>query len=549
MLSVILDWIYVLFTTYCLGIGFSVFSGKVLGYRLRSGAGVLMAGLIMATVYAQVFSLFAGVAMAANLLLLAVCVLLIFFFHRQMLQLLEERLHQIKPYTFAVILVLFLVWAFFTSRGYITYDTDLYHAQSIRWIEEYGVVTGLGLLHERFAYNSSSFALSALYSMKWLCGQSLHTMGGYFAFLLTLLVLPIARCVKRRRLLWSDYARIAAAYYLTMITNEVVSPASDYPTMCVLFFIVICWLDRLEDEQQSHAPYCLLCVVGVYAITLKLTAGLILVLLIKPAVTLIKEKRLKEIAVYILSGLMVAAPWMIRTFLISGYLFYPLAALDLFDVDWKMYAENIEIDAAQIKTWGRALYNSALVNLPVTEWFPNWFTTSLSRTEQLLIFADILSLILVAAGLVVCLLKKAWDHLDELLVMAAVAASYVYWQLSAPLLRYGYAYVLLLCLLAAGWLLMHLHLDRVVMGCLVVCACYKAYMLSDYAWSVRAYPYYFFQQDYGIYEVEETQLGSETVYVGLNELTGYAYFPSVPVLTDGFELRGDSFADGFRRTD
>ena len=41
-------------------------------------------------------------------------------------------------------------------------DTGLYHAQAIRWIEEYGVVCGLGNLHSRFAYNSAAFALCAL---------------------------------------------------------------------------------------------------------------------------------------------------------------------------------------------------------------------------------------------------------------------------------------------------------------------------------------------------------------------------------------------------
>ena len=31
-------------------------------------------------------------------------------------------------------------------------DTPLYHAQSIRWIEDYGAVKGLGNIHNRFAY-------------------------------------------------------------------------------------------------------------------------------------------------------------------------------------------------------------------------------------------------------------------------------------------------------------------------------------------------------------------------------------------------------------
>ena len=51
------------------------------------------------------------------------------------------------------------------------YDTGLYHAQAIRWIEEYGVVPGLANLHSRFGYNSASFALSAFFSETWLIGR------------------------------------------------------------------------------------------------------------------------------------------------------------------------------------------------------------------------------------------------------------------------------------------------------------------------------------------------------------------------------------------
>ena len=58
--------------------------------------------------------------------------------------------------------------------------------------------------------------------------------------------------------------------------------------------------------------------------------------------------------------------------------------------------------------------------------------------------------------------------------------------------------------------------------------------------------YYVCQQDYGVYEVREVSLGTESVFVPLNGgLSGYAYFPSVPALYN-VELRGESFAEGFR---
>lgn len=43
----------------------------------------------------------------------------------------------------------------------IHYDTGLYHYQAIRWLAEYGTVRGLALIHERFGFASSYFALHA----------------------------------------------------------------------------------------------------------------------------------------------------------------------------------------------------------------------------------------------------------------------------------------------------------------------------------------------------------------------------------------------------
>ena len=98
--------------------------------------------------------------------------------------------------------LLFLLYAYGTSRGILHYDTALYHAQSIRWIEEYGIVKGLGNLHCRLAYNSASFALSALYSMAFLGGQSYHCAAGFLAFLLALVCLEAAEALGR--FIWSS---------------------------------------------------------------------------------------------------------------------------------------------------------------------------------------------------------------------------------------------------------------------------------------------------------------------------------------------------------
>ena len=70
---------------------------------------------------------------------------LYYFFERKALPP-RSKLHLAKV-TALCLLVLFFAYA--ASHGYLHVDTGLYHAQSIRWAEEYGAVPGLALLHNR----------------------------------------------------------------------------------------------------------------------------------------------------------------------------------------------------------------------------------------------------------------------------------------------------------------------------------------------------------------------------------------------------------------
>lgn len=547
MFIVIINWCYILLTIFPLGYAFSYFVEKRLHYKIKSVDAILVAGLVIATVYAQLFSLFYKVGLLANAVLLGACLLLLIWLRKRIWKDIKAWSCMYSVAGKLVVLLLFAAWAYFTSRGYIHYDSDLYHGQSIRWIEEYGIVKGLGNLHERFAYNSASFALTALYSMKFLLGHSLHTISGFFAFVLSLTAMKLADTWKRKKMLLSDYARIAAVYYLTTIWDEVVSPASDYCIMCMIFYIVIKWLDVLETEEIKDCvvPYALLCVAGCYAVSLKLTAGLISLLVIKPAYLLLKGKRIKEIFLYLAMGLAVVLPWIARTVIISGWLLYPFTALDIFSVDWKMDAGRIALDSANIKTWGRALYNASLKDLPVTQWFPNWFGTTLSATEKLLILGNIACIIIVIGIAVLILVKKRWEKLDTLLVLVTMLCSYLFWQLSAPLMRYGYAYVLLLDALVAGTFVMAIGRDRILYYLILLYGIYKLFMAGKYIYDTRLLPYYFWQCSYGTYELQTEEIGGETFYIPVyGDRVGYDSFPAVPDLS-GVELRGDGLEDGF----
>ena len=60
---------------------------------------------------------------------------------------------------------------------------------------------------------------------------------------------------------------------------------------------------ELKNKEQWEKAEISLPQFDVYAVSLKLTAGLILILVLKPAIMLIRQKRWKEIMLYLCMGI------------------------------------------------------------------------------------------------------------------------------------------------------------------------------------------------------------------------------------------------------
>ena len=398
MLEVIAVFIYMGITCGLLGYGLlSFLSGSRLfcdrsrSYVIRHRSSYLLAGVACATVYAQLFSLFAPVGLAANLLLLVICFCIFWHYRRQMLDRILARLGFEGPgrargslpdgslfsrriWLFYILII--LVIAYGTSHGIMHYDTGLYHAQSIRFIEEYGVIRGLANLHSRLGYNSAFFAFSALYSFAFINGTSLHAGNGFIALLLAFSCLDIKHILRRGRPVITDIVRFIGIYYLFNVFKEMVAPAPDIVLCCYLLCLLILWLDLDVRREKQVFPYAMLAVGACFAVTIKLSAAMLVLLLIKPIVRILAEGRKKKrgqktedpdkkgkISVdpaslwhlAALAGLVLAVvlPWLIRNALISGWVLFPSAFPDLRPVSWKVPIDLVQGDAAFIRAYAR----------------------------------------------------------------------------------------------------------------------------------------------------------------------------------------------------
>ncbi len=561
MIMVLLNWLYIAITSFGTGLAVLSLFSRIFRKKVNKILAVILAGLVFNTVYAQFWSLFAGVGLEANIVLCVITLVALLIFRKEASELINafadnNKYHFYLPYIYVITVVLM---AYGTSRGYIHYDTSLYHAQSIRWIEEYGVVKGLACLQLRFGYNSSAFALTALYSFIDLTGQSLHTTAGFFALIGAIQIIDIYKIIVNKKVRHSDFIRLGFLFYLGLIFREMTSPASDYYAQILIFTTLIMWLDAVDKQDNNDEnrawPFAMLSILLVYAATIKFSIALLVLLVIKPAVIMIRKKQIKQIFSCLCAGIVVLIPFFIRNVLISGWLIYPSTFIDLFNVDWKIPKGMAQYDAMEIGVYGKGINDVTKLDMPISQWLPNWFR-SMTIIEKGWVT---LCLICVLAGIIYFVYKsyvkrQKWD---KLLVFAVLFAACAFWFYSAPLVRYGYGYLISIPLFVDGCLCMEMiekygeekALYISYLCIFVVIALYRIKTVGYDIISTINEPYYISQKDYIDWPADSYNLEGHNIYIPRQDaLIGYNQFPA-SLLTIDVELRGDGFEDGFRFKD
>lgn len=562
MITVLLNWLYIFCITWLLGFGFYHCLTKWTKHNISFVTSKnVVCGIVICTIYAQFFSIFYKVGALANLILLLICGLIVFQYHQEVFSFLKGLGKTIFSWEGILYLGILIGFAFFTSRGAIHADTNMYHAQAIRWYEEYGAVKGLANLQWHFAYNSSYFGFAALFSLSFLGFQPFHCTTGFIAALFCIWSLHHLKDFFEHRYHIADLCCFGILLYALVNITGCVSPASDYATMFFALYLIARWAQEIESEHQSVAAYCLLSVLAVYIFTLKLSAGLLILLAIYPMILLINAKRTKEIITYLALGIITLLPFFIRNVIISGWLLYPFPAIDLFSFDWKLPVQYVNIDSAQIKVWARCLYDPALIDTPFTDWLPVWWGAQ-EQYAQMLIVTNLIAIALDIVILLHCIICRKKLNWNLILLNIVVICSAIAWLFLASFIRYGLAFLLAIPMLSVGmWMQKEKSsFYKLLSGCMVVLMFFTLTPYWDHYFSDDLLfikqnltePYYIVQKDYDHSEMTTYDMNGVTIYSPKEgETNGYRYFPSSAYgyMIENTELRGTDLKDGFRNTE
>ena len=569
MVITILSWIYIFIISIVTGLVINKILSRFIpvpSYKECSHfglTGLIVTGLVTLTVYAEVFSIFYKVGAVCHILMLVLLAIGVYFYRPELLdffKMLKDVCLRSGRNLLIVYVLVILAGAFFSSNGTFHTDTGIYHAQAIRMLEEYGVLKGLGNLQLHFAYNSSYLPLCALFTMSFILPFPLHSMTGFFMVLFSCYAVSGLAKWKEHEHHGGDLARVAILVYALTNMTGLQSPATDYGTMFFTLYIMCCWIayaqeSGAEDDRDKIALYGYLAVLSIFAVSMKLSAALLILLAIFPAILLVKKKMFKEFGIFLLIGFLSFLPYMIRNVILSGWLFYPVASIDLFNVVWKIPAEYMKVDSDQIKVWGRCLYDITRINDGVTTWFPIWWAEK-QHYEVMLIYSQFVGAVILVITSILRLRDKKID-LAMVIFYLTIIANMVLWFFTAPFIRYGLAFLLLLPLCAFGDMFEYIVRKKSIVLGLVAslvlinfCSWIDDYFMDDMVFVKHNIMegHYIVPVPFDEGNMTAVDMDGLTVYVaGADEINSYYTCPGscYSFMVERTKLIGDDISKGF----
>lgn len=546
MLTALLIWFYTLALCYIYGFLFLKLLQRFFDIKneFPNFSLVVVVGLVTLTGIASFASLFINIGLIVNLLLIAGAgtALLTGYVSLPRFE---------RPANFGaliLLLVALLVVLENATHRPLNPDTDIYHAQAIRWIETYPVVPGLGNLHGRLAFNSAWFITNALFSFSFLAGRSFHLSAS--VLFLAILFYSWRSFLDLGQGKYSLAALVKMAFFplaFMLLGAEVSSPGSDFPASLLVWLVFVLWLEYIQTEKPYYPEIIFL--LTIFALTVKLsTLPIALLAFFELGETILHWDNRRfwgQVAI----GAFIFLPFVARNVILSGYVLYPFPAIDIFSFDWKVPFARVAQERAAILAWGRlpCMDAAQVLSMPFRQWFPRWLTEQTLNRKSMLFTALLSPFAMVPALVANIAPRRAW--LAWLLAYIGV----LFWLFSVPDFRFGYGFLIPAILLAVAPFLA-LVLPRVRVTNVVVSGIVLGLMLIFISFTlIRSVETRSFIErlilpaDYDHVPTQPCDLANGTVFCAkAYNACSYEVFPCIPSPRSKVELRGVEFFDGFR---
>lgn len=238
-----------------------------------------------------------------------------------------------------------------SSLPFLT-DNESYYIQTIKWLNNYGLVKGLANLHMFFGQSSGWHILQSSFNFSFIT-SNFNDLNGF------LIIVTSYFCLEK----WEAYKSTENKndLFISLILISLVflflfipSPSPDLPTIIIVPIIIYLFIESYQNNSRNHIS--LITVLTMLVILIKVTVAPILILLL---IALVKTKDLNRWKSPIVLSIISLSSFIIKNVIITGYPLYPLSiGHELINVDWKLnnnlqhfYYQSTSMYGWQMQNW------------------------------------------------------------------------------------------------------------------------------------------------------------------------------------------------------
>lgn len=401
MLSLLLA--HIIITACCFWSGF-------LFYKLISRKTIqrpvifyLISGLVLLSVIAQLLVLFFPIGSIVQAAVVIILLAIAVSKWSDCKNLFKTIFFEFSTWPTLLLILFFLTWTailLINAGPTMMDDTESYHIQSIKWIQEYGSVPGIVNLHVRFGFNSSWFSSVALF------GFSSKTTGG-FTVMNSMISVWLCYWFIEKINQFQKENNVQAAFAVLsifivslaiwpLIRGNAATTNYDFVTTSIvlIFFTEIFFSERISPAIEWI-------IWPVYLLSVRLVNFPLLLLSFFAFTLFIQHKQTRQLLLPTVYCLLLIVPFLIRSIIIAGYPFYPATYFDFTNVDWKADPRITESFLEYIKYYNRV--STTYFDIEQTKalgaaWVPAWFE-HLFRFDKIIVLAGFTGILFTAIKL------------------------------------------------------------------------------------------------------------------------------------------------------
>jgi len=551
MIIVFFIWVLIFFVFLTLGFSLSRVLEKIPGLKEEKYSlgtdGYFFMGFLSLSSLTGILSIFIPIANRVLVFVVLLFVILLIIIYKEIIIKLKQSIKEFSDLNIQELLILsFLVGFVLTAvvQNITWLDTQSYHAQNIQWIRKYAVVPGLGNLHDRFAFNSMFFVISALFTFQ-IKDIIIFPLNGICYIILIVKLFTLYSKESRQGNIWKSvvYGLTILISLLVMIPNmNTPSPDIICAVMTIYAFTII--LDGMENGEQLTLIQIVLLNLLIFTCVSYKLSSLFLALSI---LLFLNKDLLKRILITIVIFILIITSFIVRNYYLSGYLIYPFPAIDIFNVDWKIPLNSVIETKSVIEGWARipVVAYQEVLSMKFSEWIFTWFK-QLSFFSKLIVSINFFSLF----TFIIMLIRRDF-FLAKIQIIILI--NLVFWFIKAPDLRFAYGFIFLGFSLTIGYIIKlfeksvligRTRLIKILLACFLLVIFCRRITFSGHTLKTPAL--WVLPAQFG---TVETKVYSTNFPYRIPVNNGECFNTTIPCVTyslDNVFLRGSDLKDGFK---